>query len=281
LIIKEKSSDQKPSVKKLKFKSKKGLNKYISIYVKKKIKAGFSTWQHKETTVDENSVSTNVEESSSENEDNNEEKNTESNDDENNEEVEDTLSYREPVEIPDGFIEVKKDFAEKIDETMSLLAAFMKQAKSTGAIRNIRNMVKNYQCYKPIQYKINVALDHFDDKGIPVAKWSSQKGNRLINLMSPSNDQCVMIKASNLKIIFGAMKDMVWVLEGLIQYYDTRSHAEVQMTKRKMGGKILLRPKLKPVIRFFVEGIELKNRTILLVREFQDDYPEESFAVMR
>lgn len=186
----------------------------------------------------------------------------------------------EDIVVPEGYIEIDKDLADQIEKIASLLAEFMKQSKRTKAIKDIRDLMKSKKIYSSIQYKVNYALDQFEEKGILLAKWSLKKNNKVSRLYEPSNSGMVMIKATNLKIIICAVIEMIKILKGLLVYHDGRSPEQVKLMGRKGNGKILIRPKRLPTIRFFEEGKDLYYSSVKIIKTFQSFYPIIARRVM-
>lgn len=177
--------------------------------------------------------------------------------------------------LPFGYVEITKTMANKIEKVLGHLAEFIKQGKRTKAIKDIRDLVKSKKIYSSIQYKVNFALDQYEEKGILYARTALKKGNKLTAHIKPgSSDEKVIVKASNLKRILSFAVVMLRVLKGLLVYHDARDPWMVKMMGRKgRTGPILLRPKRVHTLRFFNEGREVYLNSISVLNEFRTTYP--------
>lgn len=178
-------------------------------------------------------------------------------------------------EVPFGYIEITKDSAEKIEKIIGHLAEFIKQGKRTKAIKDVRYLIKSKKIYSSIQYKLNYALDQYEEKGLLYAKACLKKGNKLSAHLKPGRDDFhYIVKFANLRRLINFTLMMLKILKGLLIYHDTRDPQLVKMLGRKnQGGPILLRPKKIHTLRFFNEGREVYSKSISILREFNTSHP--------
>lgn len=173
------------------------------------------------------------------------------------------------IVVPKGYIELSQELTEELESAIGHLAEFIKQGKRTKAIKDIRDSVKKHRIYQSIQYKVNYALDQYEEKGIPCAKWSLKKGHKLSKHLNPGTEPNTrIIKIKNLRVIMMVTREMLRVIRGLLRHHDPRNAEEVKWQGRKHRmGPILMRPKKKPTIRFFREGVEVYKQTQNVVRQ--------------
>ena len=185
-------------------------------------------------------------------------------------------SKSEIKSVPPGCFELDLEMTERLESVINHLAEFIKQGKRTKAIKDIRDSVKKHRIYQSIQYKVNCALDQYEEKGIPCAKWALKKGHKLSrHLENGTKPNTKILKFSNFRVIMMVTRAMLRVIGGLLRHHDPRNAEEVKYQGRKhRHGPILMRPKKKPTIRFFKEGMQVYGATIKTIKELFYQRPE-------